>query len=354
MKQMRTDSMVRKLARHMILAAVLFGAAGVGYRVAADDAVTTPKQAIADSLQRVFAGAAPTGLADLKGMQSQIQGLTEQLTKCTVGVEVRNAQGSGVIISKDGYVLTAAHVAGEPNRDVTFFFSDGRKIAGKTLGLCRSIDAGLMKITEPGEHSCAEMALAPVKEGQWCLAMGHPGGYQTERGAVLRLGRVVWLNDRDKTITTNCTLVGGDSGGPLFDLEGHVIGINSRIGERLTANMHVQVSAYKENWDRLEKGEAWGHQLGRKPYLGVGGTQDTPDAKITRVSPGSPAERAGLMVGDVVLQLGSKEITDFNSLVDAVDAQEPPRRRGGRQITLKVRRGDETMELKVPLAFRDE
>src|SRR5262245_18158833 len=208
----------------MLLAVRLAGSAAVG-----DDSATSnspaSKQAIAESLKKVLTGATPAGVAELKGMQSHIQRITDQLAKCTVGVEVRNAQGSGVIISKDGFVLTAAHVAGQPNRDVKFFLSDGRTVAGKTLGSNREIDAGLMKITEPGDYPFAAIAETPVKENQWCLAMGHPGGYQGDRGVVLRLGRVLLANDQKKTITTNCTLVGGDSGGPLFDLDGHVIGV---------------------------------------------------------------------------------------------------------------------------------
>ena len=67
-------------------------------------------------LNRLLAGASPMGVADLKAMQAHVRTLTDQLMKCTVGVQVGNAQGSGVVISKDGYVLTAAHVAGKANR----------------------------------------------------------------------------------------------------------------------------------------------------------------------------------------------------------------------------------------------
>src|SRR5262245_14623932 len=189
----------------------------------------------AASRQKLFAGGTRAGVADLKAMQAHVQKLTEQLKKCTVGVTVGAAQGSGVIVSKDGYVLTAAHVAGAPNSRVEFTLADGKTVKGKSLGLFRTLDAGLRKITDPGDYPFAEMGSSEeLKEGQWCLALGHPGGYQEDRGIVLRVGRVL-LNAKD-AITTDCTLVGGDSGGPLFDMDGHVIGINSRIAELLTSN----------------------------------------------------------------------------------------------------------------------
>jgi len=150
-------------------------------------------EAISQSLRKVFDGAPITGISDLRAMQSHVQRISESLRKCTVGVQVDNAWGSGVIISKDGYVLTAAHVAGRPNRKCEFTLADGRQVTGKTLGMYRTTDAGLMKITEPGEYPHADLASA-VKDQQWCLSLGHPGGYQSDRGSVLRLGRVLLVH----------------------------------------------------------------------------------------------------------------------------------------------------------------
>src|SRR2546423_2615363 len=84
------------------------------------------------ALRQIMEGSATLGLNDLRAMQGHVTTLSEQLKKCTVGVQVGNAWGSGVIISKDGYVLTAAHVAGQPNRDCKFKLSDGRDVDGKT------------------------------------------------------------------------------------------------------------------------------------------------------------------------------------------------------------------------------
>jgi len=306
--------------------------------------------AISQSLRNVLEGAAPVGVTDLRAMQGHVQKLTDQLKKCTVGVQVGPAWGSGVIISKDGYVLTAAHVAGRPNRECKFTLEDGSEVDGKTLGVFRTLDAGLMKITAGGNYPYAEIGnSAKLKYGQWCIAMGHPGGYQSERGSVLRLGQILYA-DSD-AITTNCTLVGGDSGGPLFDMEGRVIGINSRIAERLTSNMHVPVSAYKERdaWDRLVKGDAWGHLPGHDPWLGVGGDDKSKAAKIATVKTGSPAESYGLKPGDVVVAFDDRDIADFTALREAVAACQP-----NESVVLKVRRGDELKTIRVRLGRNPE
>src|SRR3954466_942030 len=111
-----------------------------------------------------------------------------------------------------------------------------------------------------------------LHKAQWCIALGHPGGFKLGRTAPLRLGRILDL--RGTFITTDCTLVGGDSGGPLFDLDGKVIGIHSRIGASTLANIHVPVDTYTETWDRLAAAEAWGDRFAfgpRGPLLGVVG-----------------------------------------------------------------------------------
>jgi serine protease Do len=286
------------------------------------------------------------GVTDLRAMQGHVSKLTDQVKKCTVGVQVGPAWGSGVIISKDGYVLTAAHVAGQPNRKCDFTLADGRKVEGKTLGMFRRLDAGLMKITTAGEYPHAELGNSNnIREGQWCIAMGHPGGYQEDRGLVLRLGQILLLNE--DAITTNCTLVGGDSGGPLFDMEGRVIGINSRIAEQLYNNMHVPVNAYNDHgaWDRMMKGDAWGRLPGQAAaWLGVGGDAEAKNARIATITPKSPAEHYGLQPGDVVVALDGREIANFDALKQAVaDCY------ADESVILRIRRGEKLEDIRVRL-----
>lgn len=271
--------------------------------------------------------APPKTAKELLAIEQKLQAALERTMAATVGVRVGGGQGSGVILA-DGYVLTAAHVISEPNRDCTLILPSGKSIKGKTLGLNRDIDSGLIKITEPGEYAHVELgASAPLKIGQWCFALGHPNGYRRDRPPVLRLGRVLSANSA--VVMTDCTLVGGDSGGPLFDLDGKVIGIHSRIGNSTLANMHVPADTFRETWDRLKSAEAWGGlrmpAMRTGPVLGVRGA-DAPNqggALIEGVFPKYPAAKAGLKAGDIVVRFDGKEVKSLDALVKLVDAKKP-------------------------------
>ena len=338
---------MRQVAKHwaFVLAAGLIFA---GAARAAELSASPAKDDLKIRLDKIFAGDPPSGVDDLKAMQAHVKELAAKVLPCTVGVQIGQAWGSGVIVSKDGYVLTAAHVAGQANQRAEFRLSDGRLVHGKTLGLNRGLDAGLMKITDKGDYPYLEMgASKELKEGQWCLAVGHPGGYQQERGLVVRLGRVL-VTDRE-AITSDCTLVGGDSGGPLFDMQGKVIGINSRIAGAITANLHVPIDTFRDGWDRLVKADVWGHLPGQEPVLGVQGVKDVEVAKVAKVVSNSPAEKAGVKEGDVVIKFDGKDITDFPSLVTAVLDRNP-----GDKIAAKIKRGEELVDVTVTLGRRTE
>jgi len=291
-------------------------------------------------------GASPAGLDDLKAMQEQIRKVSQDAMPCTVAVQLGPALGSGVIVSKDGYVLTAAHVVGRPGRDVKFIFPNGRTAKGKTLGMNRATDAGLAKITDPGPWPYAPMGRsAALKPGQWCVGAGHPGGFDRDRSPVVRLGRV--LTSSSSMISTDCALIGGDSGGPLFDLTGKIIGVHSRIAGPLTANMHVPIDSYRESWDRLVKGEVWGAPPGREPFIGVVGDPQADDARITHVHSGTPANRAGIRTGDVITRFGGKQVTSFQSLAKLVRSKNP-----GDRVAMEVRRDGKTVTLNVVIGLR--
>ena len=117
--------------------------------------------------------------------------------------------------------------------------------------------------------------------GMWCIATGHPGGYNGQRGTVTRVGRI--LHVRKDAIITDCALIGGDSGGPLFDIAGRLIAVHSRIGNDVADNLHVQVDHYDYSWDRLVQRKAWGYLAGFKPVLGVSAEPNTNLAKAKRI-----------------------------------------------------------------------
>lgn len=299
-------------------------------------------------LARVLRGRAPADLEELKALQDRIRDLTGDILASTVAIQVGRANGSGVIVSKDGYVLTAAHVAGTPRQAAMVWLSDGSVKRGITLGLNQELDAGMIKITEPGDWPFAPLGQSSqLKAGQWCLATGHPGGFDgSRRSPVLRWGRVL-KTDRS-AILTDCTLVGGDSGGPLFDMNGRVVGIHSRIGKNLTINVHVPVDPYRSSWNRLVRGEVWGMlDPGQQGWLGVTEDDKSSNAKILRVVEGSPAKLAGLLPGDVVIRVNKAPIDSFGDLQSEIRQYRPDD-----EVRLLVLRGEDKLPLDLRLGKR--
>ncbi len=107
-------------------------------------------------LPEVFSKELPRNIDDLRAIEQHVQQLAKRLSRCTVGIRIGAGQGSGVIIDKEGYVLTAGHVSGQPGRRVNIILHDGRIVKGKTLGANRGIDSGLIKIIDEGEYPYAE------------------------------------------------------------------------------------------------------------------------------------------------------------------------------------------------------
>lgn len=300
-------------------------------------------------LEKLLSGEPPETIQDLRAMQERFRSLATKLVPCTVGLRVGGAQGSGVIISEDGYVLTAGHVSGQAGRTVTVILHNGKQLKGKTLGGDSDMDAGLIKIEEKGEWAYAEMGQSKdLGRGQWCVCIGHPGGYKPERSAPVRVGRI--LDNRPNGIRTDCMLVGGDSGGPLFNAQGKIIGINSRIGASARSNLHAPIDAFTKGWDRMVKGEIWGRNQSSSgparggPWLGVTSDPNADNARIGSVSENSPAAKAGIKAGDIITRFDGKDINSFQDLSRLVKQKKP-----GDEVEVAVLREDQTLKLKVKL-----
>ncbi len=237
-----------------------------------DSSSSTTKIPLPDALKSLALGADPRDKNELVLLQKQQASLSKLLPLVTVNLQHGNTQGSGVIVSGDGYILTAAHVAGKASQRIQITLHDGTRIEGESLGLNRNEDAGVVKITtplsdpnQPWPHACLGRS-SELRNGSWVIAVGHPGGWQSDRPAVIRVGRV--LKMIDSTMVTDCPLIGGDSGGPLFDLEGKLIGIHSRIGVDVEENMHVPIEVFYNHHERLISREVWGALPGFQPFIG--------------------------------------------------------------------------------------
>lgn len=311
-------------------------------------------------LPAVFLKPAPSNVEELREFEKHLERILPVLKAATVNLRVGNAQGSGVIVNPDGLVLTAAHVSGNPGSRVSILSEDsqaqvqappfgrgrrgGRSTAGVTLGRDKTQDASMVRIeSERKDWPWCPIAKVDAEPGDWCIVLGHPGGLDRERGIVVRVGRVI--SRRRDSIQTDCELIGGDSGGPLFNMKGEVIGINSRIADRLDFNLHVPISAYSQNWERLANSEDLATHTGA--YLGVRGIAN-PDGKgllIQEVFRRSGAQEAGVRVGDILLSVAGKEVTNQEQLRELIGQHQVYR-----TVEIKLRRGEEEFTLQPRLS----
>lgn len=323
---------------------------------AAETASAAPKAAeiaqplpLSEAARAATAKRHPESVADLRAIQEQVRKVVDRARQTVVAVRIGGAVGSGVVVSEDGLVLTAGHVAMKPNLPVTFFFQDGSRARGMTLGLNGSLDSGMLRITDPGPWPHSPVAAAEdLQRGDWVVTLGQPNGFFKDRKPPVRLGRVLSVDD--EVVQTDCTLVGGDSGGPLLNLQGEVVGIHSRISRSIISNFHVPISVYYDGWERLLAGQVWGTEKDTKqasrtrPLLGLAGEIGDGPCRVTQVFPGMPAARAGVKEGDIVRSYDGETINTFADLARKVLNSKP-----SKVVTLDIERDGEPMRIEVRL-----
>ena len=283
----------------------------------------------------VFEKRVPESPDDLIAIEEQVRSVLKNSKAATVCVQ-GNGSGSGVIISEDGLVLTAGHVSGEPGKKIHVVLQDGTKLKAKALGRSAAADSGLIRITEKGKYPFVNVAPpATVFKGDWIFAIGHPGGFDKDRGLVLRVGRVIHRST--DTIQTDCKLIGGDSGGPLFDMLGRVVGIHSRVSKTNEQNFHVTVRAFKRDWKRMLASEIVTiddsyAKIDRKGgFLGIQRVSHPKGVLITGVVPNSPATLAKLRPGDIITHVNDEKIESLNLFRFLINQHGP-----GEKVTLKM------------------
>jgi serine protease Do len=295
---------------------------------------------------------APQDRKDLEAIQGLLTKALPKAREATVCILLGEGSGSGVIVTEDGLVLTAAHVAGGTGKPVELVMEDGRKLKAETLGLDASVDCAMVRILEKGSYPHVEIDRdGSAKLGDWVFSLGHSGGYDKERGPVARIGRIVRV--ADSTFQSDCTLIGGDSGGPLFDLHGKLIGIHSRVGANLQQNMHVPMKEFLRCWDAMLKGE-WVAEgdFAKKPEKGKGflgfASEPAPEGglRVVKVGRESPAEKAGIKAGDMILRLNGKALKSREELQTAMNDLSAGDKvtfdllRGGKPETITFRLGE--------------
>jgi len=270
--------------------------------------------------------------------------------------------GSGFIVSPDGTILTNAHVV-DGAEEVIVKLTDKREFKAKVLGLDTASDVAVLKIDAKDLPAVRIGSAANTRVGEWVLAIGSPFGFESSAsaGIVSAFSRSLPDGSYVPFIQTDVAVNPGNSGGPLFNMAGEVIGINSQIYSRSGGYQGLSFAIPIEVAMNVEK-QIVTHGKVQRGRLGVGiqevnqsladsfGLKKPSGALVGSVEKDSPAAKAGLEPGDVILSINGKEITTSNELPAIVSAMKP-----GEQAKLQVWRKGETRPIDVAVGtFGDE
>ncbi|MEW6500724.1 MAG: DegQ family serine endoprotease [Thermodesulfobacteriota bacterium] len=274
----------------------------------------------------------------------------------------RTSLGSGVISSPDGYIVTNNHVV--ENADaISVRLSDNEEYDAKVIGRDPKTDLALIKINPKSPLPAAAFGDSEkLRVGDWVVAIGNPFGFEqtVTAGIVSGKGRSLGSGPYENFIQTDASINPGNSGGPLFNLNGEMVGINtaiySRSGGNIGIGFAIPVNTAKNVISQIKE-----HGTVVRGWLGVMIQQVTPElakqfhldrpvgALVGEVAPGSPAEKAGIRQGDVIVRYNGKEISQVNSLPTLV-SQSPV----GSRANLVLVRGGKERTVSVVIAKLDE
>jgi len=271
----------------------------------------------------------------------------------------RHSLGSGFIISADGYVLTNNHVVDGAD-EILIKLSDRRELDAKVIGTDKESDVALLKVNATGLPTVPIGDSGKLRPGQWVVAIGSPFGldHSITHGVVSYVGRSNGGAEQQYVpfIQTDVPINRGNSGGPLFDLAGKVVGINSQIFSTSGGAMGLSFSIpINLAMDAV-------HQLKTKGYVSRGmigvsvqnvsegiakskGLSDAQGALVAQMQPDGPAAKAGLKVGDVITSFDGKKIYESAQLPPVVAMTAP-----GTEANVGVVRDGKPMTFKVKIA----
>lgn len=289
---------------------------------------------------------------DVESLQKKMLETIEAVKPAVVAVRGRGIF-SGVIVSKDGHILSAGHAV-RPGARYRVQLPDGRQLPAVGKGSNPAADCALLKITrEVKDLPFVRMGeSSSLVRNQPVLSLSFPGGQGTRGVPTVRFGRIVRNRGRGMLQST-ALMEPGDSGGPLFDLEGRVIGIHSRIGRGMTNNYEVPVDTFKKFWNELNREQPFTESGPPVPKLGFIGRdlRDGSGIDIREILDDSLADEHGIQAGDVITSVYGKETPNLRVFRERMIAA---RDEDAEEIVVKVLRGEEEVELEIPFDVERE
>ncbi|OIQ86748.1 putative periplasmic serine endoprotease DegP-like precursor [mine drainage metagenome] len=262
--------------------------------------------------------------------------------------------GSGFIINPDGVILTNAHVVADAT-DVTVKLTDGREFKARVLGMDKQSDVAVLKIDARNLPSVKIGDSTQTRVGDWVLAIGSPFGFENSATAGIVSAKSRSLPDEGYVsfIQTDAAVNPGNSGGPLFNLDGEVVGINSQIYSRsggyqglsfaIPIDVAMKVEQPLEKQGHVEHGHFGVTIQGVDQSLADSfGMKKPAGALVSAVESGSAAAKAGIVPGDVILEFNGKPVTHYNDLPPLVADLKP-----GTEAKVMVWHNGATQALKV-------
>ena len=271
----------------------------------------------------------------------------------------RSSLGTGFVISTDGYIVTNNHVVDGVD-SITVAFKDGTEFEATLVGRDPTTDIALLRVETDQELFALPLGNSnAVRAGEWVVAIGNPFGlgHTVTAGIVSAKHRIIGQGRYDDFIQTDAAINFGNSGGPLLNLSGQVIGINTAINPRAnTIGFAVPINMAKEILPQLR---ASGHVT--RGWLGVVIQHITPElsksfdldgedgALVSKVMPGGPAEDAGVERGDVIVEFDGHEIEDWNDLPRVVAST-----RIGKKVDVLLMRDGKRKKVEVAVGVLEE
>lgn len=255
---------------------------------------------------------------DVKKLQAKIYSAVNKALPAAVAISDRGNIFSGVIVSNDGIVLSAGHAV-RSNRGYTVMLADGRRLRAIGLGVNERVDMAMLRILKADNLPVAEMGhSSAVVANQPCISISYPGMYDSKRGAVIRFGYVNRpITNNEGMIETTARMEPGDSGGPLLDLDGKVIGIHSNIRQSTSKNYDVPIDSFRQYWEQLQQREKFDISgWPSLPKLGFRGEDKNAGVVVTQVYEGGLAEASGLKPDDLITAVSGKRVKSEARIFD--------------------------------------